>query len=293
VNATDDDIEVVLAALGVKLGRDALLGHGGEATIYALDQDRVLRLLHKGAGTDKIHRNKALLQELNADAVPFRIPEVLEVGEVYGRAYSIESRLAGRSMSEALKTIEGPDRDRLIEAYLEAANVLGDLRAEPWTFYGELAAGQPVRAETWCEFLTRRAAKSLEVAGDPLDQIPAETLTVGLPEPAHSEFVHLDAFPGNMLCEGTRITAVLDFGPTCIAGDRRFDPLSAAVYLDPAHTHLPNATIRDEDVARTWLRSAGLIEMLEPVRRWLAGYWAFAVDEASLQAWCRSVLSRS
>jgi len=293
VNGAHDDNEVVLAALGVKPGRGAFLGRGGEATIYVLDDDRVLRLLHKGAAADTIRRNEELLQELNPAAVPFRLPEILESGDVEGRAYSIEVRLQGRSVSDALEAIEGPERDLLIEAYLEAAQLLGDLRSEPWGFYGELAATRPVRSETWQEFLTRRAARSLKAAGHPLDQVPAEALSNGLPEPTHSEFVHLDAFPGNMLCEGTRITAVLDFGPTCIAGDRRFDPVSAAVYLDPQHTHLRNATRRDGDVARSWLSSAGLLEMLGPVRRWLGGYWSFAVDDAPLQAWCRSVLSRS
>ena len=285
--------KAVLAAFGVKHDGDAFLGRGGEATTYALDNDRVLRVLHPGGTTERIHRSRALLGDLNASAVPFRLPEILEVGEVDRRAYSIEPRLPGRSVAEVLKTIDGPERDHLIESYLEAARVLGDLRSEPWNFYGELATAKPIRAETWQEFLTRRAANSLAVAGYPLDQIAAEPLAAELPEPARPEFVHLDAFPGNMLSDGTRITAVLDFGSTCVAGDRRFDPLSAAVYLDPRHTNLPNACARDEDVARSWLRSVGLLDMLEPCRRWLGGYWAFAVDDAPVQEWCRSVLLRS
>ena len=284
--------KAVLAAFGLGTD-DEPLGRGGEAATYALDGDRILRVLHPGGDIDQIRRNKALLRDLNASAVSFQIPEILEFGDIGGRAYGIERLLPGSSLVELLKTIEGPERDHLIESYLEAAHALGDLRRGGWNFYGELAIAQPVRTETWREFLTKRAAKSLAKAGYPLDQVDAAGLALDLPEPARPEFVHLDAFAGNMLTDGARITAILDFGPTCIAGDRRFDPLAAAVYLEPQHLLLPISTTRDMDVARSWLRSVGLLDMLEPARRWLAAYWAFAVNDAPLQSWCRSVLLQS
>ena len=284
--------KAVLAAFGLGTD-DEPLGRGGEAATYALDGDRILRVLHPGGDIDQIRRNKALLRDLNASAVSFQIPEIFEFGNIGGRAYGIERLLPGSSLVELLKTIEGPERDRLIESYLEAAQALGDLRREGWNFYGELAIAQPVRTETWREFLTKRAAKSLAKAGYPLDQVDAAGLALDLPEPARPEFVHLDAFAGNMLSDGARITAVLDFGPTCVAGDRRFDPLAAAAYLEPQHLPLPISTTRDRDVARSWLRSVGLLDMFEPARRWLAAYWAFAVNDAPLQSWCRSVLLQS
>jgi len=41
----------------------------------------------------------------------------------------------------------------------------------------------------------------------------------------------LDAFAGNMLTEGSVVSAVTDFGVTAEAGDARLDPLTAPVYL--------------------------------------------------------------
>jgi aminoglycoside phosphotransferase (APT) family kinase protein len=105
-------------------------------------------------------------------------------------------------------------------------------------------------------------------------------------------FVHLDAFAGNMLTDGARITAVLDIGPSSAAGDRRLDPISAAVYLaSPEIT--PTATPADVDVAMSWLRNARLDDWFEPGRRWLAGYWSAAIDDPRVLEWCRAVLLAS
>lgn len=42
----DRGLAEVLVALGVR--PQAFLGHGGEAWVYALDADRVVRVLHEG-----------------------------------------------------------------------------------------------------------------------------------------------------------------------------------------------------------------------------------------------------
>lgn len=272
---TGDSRNDVLAAFGV--GSDALLGRGGEASIYALDADRALRVLHRWGDVAQLRRNQGLLRGLVSTAVPFELPQILEIGEIGGRTYAVERRLPGRPLTEHLKTTGGGGRDRLIEAYLEAAQALGDLRPDGWPFYGELATARPVRADSWREFLTLGAARSLAAAGPPLDQVDAHGLALGLPECSRPEFVHLDAFAGNMLTDGVRITAVIDVGYTCVAGDRRLDPVAAAVYLEPRPSIAPIATAADAEIARSWLCSAGLLDLLDPARRWLAAYWAFAL----------------
>ncbi len=93
-----------------------------------------------------------------------------------------------------------------------------------------------------------------------------------------------------MLTDGIGITAVMDIGYACVAGDRRLTPLAAAVYLELRPQSVPIGTARDRVVAQAWLLSAGLLDLLNPARRWLAAYWAFATDDLPLQAWCRSVL---
>ncbi|HUY25577.1 MAG TPA: phosphotransferase, partial [Candidatus Saccharimonadales bacterium] len=219
---------------------------------------------------------------------PFDLPSLLSIGEVGGRTYAIERRLTGRSMLQELERAEGAGRDRLIEAYLEAAYVLGEAPLRPRDYFGDLVSSQPVRSDTWRGYLVDKAAASL-ASGGLFANVDPRALAEALPDSEHAGLVHLDAFAGNMMTHGGRITAVLDLGPACVAGDPRFNAVCAAVYL-AAPQVTPPATSRDGRVAEAWLRSHGLLELVRPVRRWLGAYWAFAVDDPKVIDWCRLIL---
>lgn len=281
----------VLARLG---GREApLLGEGGEARVYDLGGDRVARVHRSGTRAEAVAARRDLLAELARDAhrVPFAIPRVLETVEIEGVQVSIEPRLPGRCMRDVLVERGGDSRASLLTAYLEAAGAIGRLRvSRPWL--GDLCRRDAVREARFDAYLRRRAAASLErvagafaaVDGDSLGR----ALSHALPGDRSAAVVHLDAFPGNMLCEGDRITAVLDFGTVTLRGDPRLDPLAAAVYLEPPMT--PAADASDRGVAREWLEARGLGEALVPARRWLAAFWSPAPEDSALHCWCRSVL---
>jgi aminoglycoside phosphotransferase (APT) family kinase protein len=284
----DRGLIAVLDSLGI--GPGARLGHGGEASVYALDEERVVRVLHDGGDADDIRRRQTLVTELSlSTGRGFALPEVLDIGEVRGRWYAIERRLVGRSVIEELRRIDGNPRRRLIEAYLDAAAALGDLHLDPRGYFGDLAVAEPIRAFTWRGYLTAKVADSLVRAGSDFGSVAPDLLADALPDVTDAAFVHLDAFAGNMLTDGQRITAVIDIGPSSVAGDRRLDPVAAAVYLC-APRITPVATPVDASVAAAWLRSAGLDDWFDPVQRWLAAYWAFAVDDVALHQWCRTVL---
>jgi hypothetical protein len=137
--------------------------------------------------------------------------------------------------------------------------------------------------------IEERAARNLARSTREFSSIDPVAVAGGLPETTASTFVHLDAFAGNMLTDGAHITAVLDIGPTSVAGDRRLDPLAAAVYL-ASREITPVATPADLDVAMSWLRAAGLHDWFDPARRWLAAFWSAAVDDPHVLGWCRAVL---
>jgi hypothetical protein len=260
--------------------------------VYALDDERVLRILRDGGCKADVLRRMALVAELARSQPAYRLPEVLDVGEVDGRTYAIERRLPARSMLEELGHIDGPARERLIEAYLDTSASLGDLHLPAHTGFGELIADDSIVAPTWRAYLQERAARNLARSVPELRQVDAVGLADALPDASTPSFVHLDAFAGNFLTDGVRITAVLDFGASSLAGDRRLDPIASAVYLsDPYLT--PTATPHDVDVALAWLRTHGLAEWLEPGRRWLAAYWSFEADNPKSIAWCSDVLLRS
>lgn len=101
------DPGLVAVALRFGIALNALLGHGGEAWVYALDDERVLRVLHDGGGKADVLRRTALVEELALSRPVCRLPEVLDVGEFEGRTYAIERRLPGRSVLEELGRVEG------------------------------------------------------------------------------------------------------------------------------------------------------------------------------------------
>lgn len=283
----DRGLIAVLRALGV--APEAYLGHGGEAWVYALGTDRVVRVLHDGADPDSISPRFALVDELRSGTVPFELPELLEIGERDDRWFTIERRLPGTSLMQLLASLEGGARDAMVVAHLEAAAMLGSLRLTPRGWFGDLLGERPVRSTTWRGYLRDRAARSLAASTPELAHVDAGSLADALPEAQTAGFVHLDAFAGNMLATRSAITAVLDIGPTSASGDARFDPVSAAVYLS-SHEITPVATPRDVDIAISWLRDAGLVDLFEPTRRWLGAFWSSAVDDQPLHRWCRRVL---
>jgi aminoglycoside phosphotransferase (APT) family kinase protein len=284
---TDPGVIAAMKTFGVTA--DDILGHGGEAWVYALGDDRVVRILQPGGRAADMVRRQRLVSELNRGGALFALPHILEIGEVAGRAFSVERRLPGRSVLDELRSSAGSARKHLVERHLDAAAALGDLSLEPRRTYGDLIAEDQLTTSTWRRYLVERAAANLSRSGRQFRSVDPEELADGLPEPTRPSFVHLDAYVGNMLTDGTNVTAVIDIGSTSVAGDRRLDPLSAAVYLT-APEITPVATASDVDVAASWLRAAGLHHWFEPARRWLAAFWSAAVDDPTLFGWCRGVL---
>lgn len=282
----DDGLRRVLRRFGVE--PSGLLGHGGEAWVYAIDDARVVRVLHQGQTCRQVEERRVLVDELASGQVSFALPQVLDCDSIEGRSYAIERRLPGRSVGEELLRLDRRGRSQLIDHHLDAAHALGDLHLDDRPWFGDLLADSPVRAGGWRQYLEAKAASGLARASG-FEAIDPAKLATDLPDTAKGSFVHLDAFAGNMLAVGPRISAVIDIGVTSVRGDRRLDPLSAAVYLC-APPITPGADEQDRRVAKAWLANAGLLDLYEPARRWLAAYWAWAADDRELHRWCRAVL---
>lgn len=158
-------VEALLRGLGVDPAD--LLGFGGEARVWALGTDRVVRLCHPGTPAEAVHQRIDLLAEISAGPEPLRftLPEVLAVHERDGRLLTVERRLDGIPLLAALGDATGAARRLLIEGHLEAAAALADLplRARPW--FGEVIGDDPVRSPTWPGFLAARARASLVASG--------------------------------------------------------------------------------------------------------------------------------
>jgi hypothetical protein len=285
-----DDAGLVAVLASFAVAPTSYLGHGGQAWVYALPDGRALRVLHEGGSTALVEEQRALLVELSRSPMPFALPQILEVGERFGRAFVIERRLVGAPGVQLLTRLDAVDRRALIEAHLDATLRLHELALAPRPFFGELLGPDPVRGSTWLEYLALRAEFGLARSNGRVPHVDVSSLIGEFDDVAEGRFVHFDAFLDNMLFDRSSVTAVLDFGPTAAVGDPRFDVIAAVVYLStPAHT--PTSTKADADVAFEWLRRHELADLLPAVRRWLAAFWAFSDEGPRLTEWCRSVLA--
>lgn len=223
------------------LSDQELLGSGGESRVYALDDDRVLRVFGPGATEAKIDGLLRFYETLDVTDVDFLVPDVLESGREDDLIYSIETRLPGRDLSTVFNEL---DHEARVRALKDLARVAGEVRKLRSCFasYGEILADNPVERDSWSEFLLDRARMSLRrsqasLARDvpDLDPVVAEweadvRTLVGAPQP---ELVHGDFFPGNVMVDNSgKLTAVIDFSPMTVSGDWRLDITGAEVFLE-------------------------------------------------------------
>lgn len=278
----------VLEQLGTS--RDQLLGEGGEAQVFALGESQVLRLHQPSESADDALSRKLLLDEIAARAshLWFATPAVIEVGALLGHTYSIEERIDGVPLIDALLTADEATRARLVARYMDAAWATGEISVVRSSF-GEAAGSNPIRRSTFCEYLAERARRSL--ADTPLEHIDEQALADALGEPVDAPaLVHLDFFAGNVMADGDQITGVIDFGYSTIIGDRRLTPVAAAVHLvSPRIT--PVATDTDRALAMNWIAEHELGDYYAAGERWMAAYWMFASDDDPvILPWSKSVL---
>jgi Ser/Thr protein kinase RdoA (MazF antagonist) len=278
-----------------RVGPGDELGHGGEAVVYALDAARVLRL-HRHEAADHTRRIGELYGALDRAAVPYALPEVLEVhgdGEV---SWSIERRLPGRPFDGLLRHLAGHDRARALTAYVDGAAAFGALGTpRGWVDgCGELFTEERLRADRWGDLLARRlelqlerARPVLDVAIDDPDAVVAPILAAArAEEPAGVTIVHGDWFPGNVLLgDDLRVSAAIDLGWLTVVGAAQHDVLSAAVFCEVRPTHTAgDGLVLEAAVARHLGAASG--EALARTRRYEQLRFAFVTEDEHLHRWC-------
>lgn len=281
-----DDLPILTA---LDMADALLIGFGGEARVYAADQQRVLRLLHPGATLAGALARADFLGEIarGAKHLPFATPEVERVLEIDGRIAIFERRLPGVPLSESLARTSGQERQTALESYFNAALSIRDI-ALSRDYWGDLLGEAAIRTDTYRDYLRERVIQTRNRAGA-LAFLLDPSIAEAMPDCGAAGFVHFDLFPGNVLMNNGTVSAVIDFGATAMLADPRLELWSAAAYLDPEIS--PNATEADRAFAQNWLARHGLDADYPKARRWIAAYWSFAQDDPKVMAWCRSVFA--
>lgn len=272
------------------------IGEGGEAEVFALDERRVLRRFR--SAHPSIPRRIELMRavERGAGALDVDVPELLDHGMGDdGRPWFVERRLPGRSMTEALADVTGAQRLRLFESYLETAQSLRRV-GYPTTEFGELIAETPLQSPTWAGYLSAALDRQLgacdRTAYPRLIDLDARVAgirrDVDRLDVVRPSLVHFDYFPGNVLCDDHRITAVIDWSVLTIAGDPDLDVALAVAYLGVTAT----ADEDDDEFCRTWLAEHDLDEVADLYERWAAAWWLPLDGDPTIRSWVAGVLSR-
>ena len=142
------------------LNQNDLLGYGGESRVYALNDDRVLRVYERGADRAYVDRLREFYERLSRHDLPFEIPVVIEIATHDDLLYAIEKRIQGSRMSDFLKAATGEARTRSFVSYVETANRIQEIPIDADEF-GERLVPDAMRRPTWAEYLAAHGRDSL------------------------------------------------------------------------------------------------------------------------------------
>lgn len=276
----------------------ARIGHGGEAVAYELNGGRVLRLYHEPPRD--FDALAAFYAELSASRTDWVIPAVLDRGQTGAVFWSVHRLVPGRALIDVLPELRGADRKRALDAYLDAAEVVGSLPVARTAYSEPLPEDAPLECETWTAYLRARVAREVARTGvdlrrdlPQLDSVLAELdrRIERLPERPPPVLVHGDYFPGNVIIgDDLRVTGLIDFGPLTAIGDAMMDVASAAIFLEVQRSWEPAdiAYVSERLIAQHG--AAGPIA-ISAYRPWYAMRLAHCRDDDErLYAWCLDAL---
>lgn len=222
----------------------ARLSGGMEAEVYALGQDAVLKLYAGTAVLTDLLTLRDFYDSLDAQPLPYALPQIDAVVEEDGFMVTIERRLAGEPMSARLPALSTAELDTMLQRYLEAALAVADLQpmfaSERYKLFDPERLSQRADGD-WHQFLQRYLADKLVRVQPYLSRDVAQFATrvecmrtiLAQPYRGRECLIHGDFFPGNLLIdEAGQITALLDFGLMTMWGDPLFDLATGWVFFD-------------------------------------------------------------
>ncbi|WP_091076387.1 PH domain-containing protein [Microlunatus sagamiharensis] len=302
--------DAVLAELGT--GRDRLLGEGGESQVFALDDDRVLRLYRGVHGEDQplspvVDQLRGLYGFWERTRAPgdraLQLPLVLDAGTSHGRTWTIDRRFGGGSLAAWLPTADLAGRRAALSSLLDAAEAMAGLPLPVAGFARLVGEGAPQTYPSLVELLqsmlagpTTRSHAHLtrdvpDVAGvwdRMVRDLARRTVT---PTLVHGDFCAPNVYvsppsPGSP-GEAPRVTGVGDFSPHTLQADPLMDLTGAVAFLE-LETY--EGAVADSE----WLLGQAVQRYGPEVARWIGvyrRYFAFyfsdtADVEPRTYAWC-------
>jgi putative membrane protein len=285
----------LLARFGI--GRDRLLGSGGESEVFALDHERVLRIYRTAPGrtADQL---RPLYDSWRGVDIGLELPMIMEMGELNGRFYTVDRRFSGRNFSSWLQQAEMAQRRSALISFLEAterlqrlpspvpgfARLIGDLAPQQFGTLGELLTNM-----LWGPLQSSRARLERDVPG--VSEVWNRLHTDLAQRSVTPALVHGDICPPNAYIsqgpQGPVVTGMGDFSPHTLHADPLMDLAGAVIFLE-----LEPYAEAPADAA--WLQAVAverhgrdIIGWIEVYRRYYGFYFSNAYEfDPNLYAWC-------
>jgi putative membrane protein len=304
VPADDHEGEAqLLAAYGT--GRDQLIGSGGESEVFALDQDRVLRIYRSRheAPRRTAAQLRALYVSWRVIDIGIELPLIMEMAERNGCFYTVDRRFSGRNFSSWLQSADMTQRRAALISFLDATERLQQLPSPVAGFARLIGDGAPEQFGTLGELLASMLWGPLQMSRTRLERdVPGVSevwnrLHADLAQRSVAPaLVHGDVCPPNAYLsqapDGAVVTGIGDFSPHTVHGDPLMDLAGALIFLELE----PYA---DAPADAAWLEAVAverhgreIVPWINVYRRFYGFYFsnAYAFDPM-LYAWCLRQLS--
>jgi putative membrane protein len=285
----------LLARFGI--GRDRLLGSGGESEVFALDHERVLRIYRAAPGrtADQL---RPLYDSWRGVDIGLELPMIMEMGELNGQFYTVDRRFSGRNFSSWLQQADMAQRRSALISFLDAterlqrlsspvpgfARLIGDRAPQQFGTLGELLTNM-----LWGPLQASRARLERDVPG--VSEVWSRLHTDLAQRSVAPALVHGDICPPNAYIsqgpQGPVVTGMGDFSPHTLHADPLMDLAGAVIFLE-----LEPYAEAPADAA--WLQAVAverhgrdIIGWIEVYRRYYGFYFSNAYEfDPNLYAWC-------
>ena len=303
--------DAVLAQLGTN--RERLLGEGGESQVFALDDERVLRLYRAGDGdgvgspvVGQVRQLYAFWDRTRAQGDgELQLPVVLDAGETLGRTWTVDRRFAGGSLARWLPTASTDDRRTALASLLDAAEAMARLPMPVPGFARLVGEGAPQTYPSLVDLLQAMLAGPTSRSREHLlrDVPGVDRVWEGLfrdlsqrvvtPTLVHGDFCAPNVYVTDAPADGAdgagrpRVSGVGDFSPHTLQADPLMDLTGAVAFLE---LEPYEAAVADSE----WLLGVAVQRHGPEVARWVGVYRRYfgfyfsdtAGFEPRTYAWC-------
>ena len=291
--ATDPDVRrSILRRYAVSV--EDKIGEGDEAEAYALGAHDIIKIFKPVCHPETIERRRTFYDMADARTISFAISKIFDHKQMDGVHYTVEARIAGTSLTDALPRFDATRRRDALLAYAATATEISEI-VYPLRLFGEIVSVPPLVADSWSDFVLARVrtdlsrslprlASTIDHPHRAIDRIESLLAKRSAVEP---RLVHGDYYPANVMADAQgRIVGVIDFGGLTLSGDPRLDAAASVLHL----TGLDGITESDRQVVLGHLRNRGLTDGDLALYRLFYAVRFLDTPRAGLRRWCLATI---